>query len=115
MKRLKTENDEGSPILDHIEEELFREKEILHPNYSLHTSYKDKTYNCGCGKFHELSTAYCVMACRGGKGFILFCETFATLVVVEGIFTKTVKSIWTAERNITESTLYQHGLMRALP
>ena len=55
------------------------------------------------------------MACRGGKGFILFCETFATLVVVEGIFTKTVKSIWTAERNITESTLYHHGLMRALP
>lgn len=39
MKRLKTENDEGSPILDHIEEELFKEKEILHPNYSLHTSY----------------------------------------------------------------------------
>jgi hypothetical protein len=47
-------------------------------------------------------------ACRGrsvahsgiGKGFILICDTHATLVVTEGIFNYTFKSIWSAPKNL---------------
>ena len=84
-------------------------KEELHPpEASLSMMMKNKTYNCGCGKFHPVDTATIAAACRGisiahsgvGKGFILVCDTHQTLVVTEGFFNYTFKSIWSASNKL---------------
>tara|TARA_B110000503_G_C6970751_1_gene339098 strand:+ start:41 stop:343 length:303 start_codon:yes stop_codon:yes gene_type:complete len=79
-------------------------EELHPPEASLSMMMKNKTYNCGCGKFHPVDTAKIGAACRGrsvahsgvGKGFILVCDTHQTLVVTEGFFNYSFKSIWSA-------------------
>lgn len=89
-------------------QEIIRDEEIHPPQDSLSPLQKGKFYKCGCGENHEVSTASIAGACRGrsvahsgiGKGFILICDTHATLVVTEGIFNYTFKSIWSAPKNL---------------
>ena len=102
MKYLKT--------VEEIQEAL-AEEEIHHPEASLSTMMKDKTYVCGCGKWHPVDNTPIGAACRGksiahsgvGKGFILICNTHASLVVTEGIFNYTFKTIWTCQKNLLEN------------
>lgn len=89
-------------------QEIIRDEEIHPPQDSLSPLQKGKFYKCGCGENHEVSTASIAGACRGrsvahsgiGKGFILICDTHATLVVTEGIFNYSFKSIWSAPKNL---------------
>ena len=97
-------------ILKTIEEiqEVLRNEELHPPQESLSTLQKNKTYKCGCGEFHPVDTTPIGAACRGrsfahsgvGKGFILICETHATLVVTEGILNYSFKSNWSANKNL---------------
>lgn len=74
---------------------------------------KDKTFNCGCESWHLVDTTPIGAATKGrgiahsgvGKGFILLCDTHATLVVTEGVINYTFKSIWTVEKNIMQDFL----------
>lgn len=99
MKKLKT--------VEEIQEALVNE-ELHPPQASLSVLQKGKKYKCGCGQSHPVETTPVGAACRGrsiahsgvGKGFILLCDTHATLVVTEGIFNYTFKSIWTFEKNL---------------
>ena len=99
MKKLKT--------IEEIQEAL-GEEDIHPPHATLSDMMKNKTYKCGCGQSHPVDTTPVGAACRGrsiahsgvGKGFILVCDTHATLVVTEGIFNYTFKSIWTFEKNL---------------
>jgi len=89
-------------------QEIIKDEEIYPPQDSLSPLQKGKFYKCGCGESHEVSTASIAGACRGrsvahsgiGKGFILICGTHATLVVTEGIFNYTFRSIWSAPKNL---------------
>ena len=86
-------------ILKSIEKikEALDEEDIHPPEATLSMMMKNKTYKCGCGSTHPVDTTPVGAACRGrsiahsgvGKGFILLCDTHATLVVTEGIFKKT--------------------------
>jgi len=99
MKKLKT--------VEEIQEALVNE-ELHPPQASLSVLQKGKKYKCGCGKSHPVDKTPIGASCRGrsiahsgvGKGFILICDTHATLVVTEGIFNYTFKSIWTFEKNL---------------
>lgn len=105
MKILKTYEELQSALVD---------EEIFPPDYSLNHLNKNKTYNCGCGRFHAVDSARVGAACRGrsiahsgpGKGFILLCDTHATLVVTEGIFNYTFNSIWSAELHLFPNNLF---------
>ena len=96
--------------LKELREELANE-ELHPPHESLSTLNKDKTYNCGCGSWHPVDSTPIAAACRGrgvahsgiGKGFILVCDTHATLVITEGIFNYSFKSIWTVEKEILQN------------
>ena len=97
-------------ILKSIEKikEALDEEDIHPPEATLSMMMKNKTYKCGCGQAHPVDTTPVGAACRGrsiahsgvGKGFVLVCDTHATLVVTEGIFNYTFKSIWTFEKNL---------------
>ena len=97
-------------ILKSIEKikEALDEEDIHPPEATLSMMMKNKTYKCGCGSTHPVDTTPVGAACRGrsiahsgvGKSFILLCDTHATLVVTEGIFNYTFKSIWTFEKNL---------------
>ena len=99
MKKLKT--------IEEIQEALASE-ELHPPQATLSDLMKDKIYECGCGESHAVDKAIVGAACRGrsiahsgvGKGFILVCNTHTTLVVTEGIFNYTFKSIWTFDKNL---------------
>jgi len=65
-------------------------EEDIHPaQATLSDMMKNKIYQCGCGSSHPVDTTPVGAACRGrsiahsgvGKGFILMCNTHATLVV----------------------------------
>lgn len=99
MKKLKT--------IEEIQNALA--KEDLHPpQATLSMMMKNKTYKCGCGKSHPVDKTPVAAACRGrsiahsgvGKGFILTCDTHATLVVTEGIFNYTFNSIWSFKKDL---------------
>lgn len=98
--------------LKELQNELTSE-ELFPPDQSLSTMMKNKTYNCGCGSWHAVDKTPIGAAARGrgiahsgvGKGFILICDTHATLVVTEGIFNYTFKSIWSVEKNIMQDFL----------
>tara|TARA_B100001057_G_C22647377_1_gene870672 strand:- start:70 stop:378 length:309 start_codon:yes stop_codon:yes gene_type:complete len=89
-------------------QEVLQNEELHPPEASLSTLNKNKEYKCGCGNNHAVDTAMIAAACRGrsiahsgvGKGFILLCNTHATLVVTEGIFNYTFKSIWSVEKDL---------------
>ena len=97
-------------ILKSIEKikEALDEEDIHPPEATLSMMMKNKTYKCGCGSTHPVDTTPVGAACRGrsiahsgvGKGFFLVCDTNVTLVVTEGIFNYTFKSIWTFEKNL---------------
>ncbi len=99
MKRIST--------IEELQEAL-SEEELHPPEATLSDLNKNKFYKCGCGKSHPVDKARVGAACRGrsiahsgvGKGFILICDTHATLVVTEGIFNYTFKSIWTCKREL---------------
>jgi len=99
MKILKT--------LEEIQDAL-AEEDVHPPEATLSTLMKNKIYNCGCGKEHAVDTAPVGASCRGrsiahsgvGKGFILLCETHASLVVTEGIFNYKFNTIWSFEKNL---------------
>lgn len=89
-------------------QEIIKNEEIYPPEDSLSPLQKGKFYKCGCGESHEVDKTSIGGACRGrsvahsgiGKGFILICDTHATLVVTEGIFNYTFRSIWSAPKNL---------------
>ena len=89
-------------------EEALGEEDIHPPQATLSDMMKNKIYQCGCGSSHPVDTTPVGAACRGrsiahsgvGKGFILMCNTHATLVVTEGIFNYTFKSIWSFEKKL---------------
>ena len=93
--------------LNEIQEAL-AEEDIHPPQATLSDMMKNKIYNCGCGGSHRVDLAPVGAACRGrsiahsgvGKGFILLCDTHATLVVTEGIFNYTFKPIWSFEKHL---------------
>jgi hypothetical protein len=97
-------------ILKSIEKikEALDEEDIHPPEATLSMMMKNKIYKCGCGNTHPVDITPVGASCRGrsiahsgvGKGFILLCDTHATLVVTEGIFNYTFKSIWTFEKNL---------------
>jgi hypothetical protein len=105
MKKLKT--------VEEIQEVLLNE-ELHHPETTLSHLMNNKIYKCGCGNSHAVDKAIVGAACRGrsiahsgvGKGFILVCNTHATLVVTEGIFNYTFKSIWTFDKSLMPGGLY---------
>ena len=82
--------------------EVLQGEDLFHPEQSLSKFNIGKFYKCGCGDVHEVSKAGIIAACRGisfahsnpGKGFILSCDEFATLVVTEGTLNYTFRSIW---------------------
>ena len=92
-------------------QEIIKDEEIFPPQESLSPLQKGKFYKCGCGENHEVAKTSIGGACRGrsiahsgvGKGFILICDTHATLVVTEGIFNYTFRSIWSAPKNLLSS------------
>jgi hypothetical protein len=89
-------------------QEIIKDEEIYPPQDSLSPLNKGKFYKCGCGESHEVSQMPIGGACRGrsiahsgiGKGFILMCDTHVTLVVTEGIFNYTFRSIWSTPKNL---------------
>jgi len=89
-------------------QEIIKDEEIYPPQDSLSPLNKGKFYKCGCGESHEVSQMPIGGACRGrsiahsgiGKGFILICDTYATLVVTEGILNYTFRSIWSVPKNL---------------
>lgn len=97
-------------ILKSIEEiqEALSEEDLHPPEATLSTLMKNKKYKCGCGKEHSVDTAQVGAACRGrsiahsgvGKGFILLCETHASLVVTEGIFNYKFNTLWSFEKHL---------------
>ncbi len=99
MKKLKT--------IEEIQNAL-AEEDLHPPQATLSMMNKNKKYKCGCGKSHPVDTTPVGAACRGrsiahsgiGKGFILVCDTHATLVVTEGIFNYTFKSIWSFKKDL---------------
>lgn len=99
MKKLKT--------IEEIQNAL-AEEDLHPPQATLSMMNKNKKYKCGCGKSHPVDTTPVGAACRGrsiahsgvGKGFILVCDTHATLVVTEGIFNYTFNSIWSFEKKL---------------
>ena len=99
MKKLKT--------IEEVQNAL-AEEDLHPPQATLSMMNKNKKYKCGCGKSHPVDTTPVGAACRGrsiahsgiGKGFILVCDTHATLVVTEGIFNYTFKSIWSFKKDL---------------
>ena len=99
MKILKTKKQ----LIKAIEDE-----EMFPPDQSLNDTMKGKMYKCGCGQSHGVAEMPVGAACRGrgiahsgvGKGFILICDTHATLVVTEGVFNYTFKSIWSISKEL---------------
>ena len=89
-------------------QEALAEEDIHPPQATLSDMMKNKTYQCGCGSSHPADSTPVGAACRGrsiahsgvGKGFVLICNTHATLVVTEGIFNYTFKTIWSFEKKL---------------